>query len=75
MGDTSAGGGREEAGGEGREGGFPRDSEGDLTGGLLICLLWSISLVLPLVGIPRPRLDCFCRTRCKGTHHYGINIL
>ena len=76
MGETSAGGGREEAGGDGREAVFPTDSEGDLTGGgLLICLLWSISLALPLVGIPRPRLDCFCRTRWKGTYHHGINIL
>lgn len=66
MGETSAGGGREEAGGDGREAVFPTDSEGDLTGGgLLICLLWSISLALPLVGIPRPRLDCFCRTRWR----------
>jgi len=58
--------GADEAGGDGRDWGAVGVTEpvGDLTEGLLRGLC-SISLTLPLVDIPRPRLDCFCRTRCK----------
>ena len=57
----------DEAGGEGRDWGGVWEREavlGDFPEGFLrgFC---SISPALPLVDIPRPRLDCFCRTRWK----------